>query len=262
MRAFGGVRRFLEVGTCLTQRGHQVIYFVGEVSDLKWYGDKAHPRVRNWNEIPYNVDIMLIGDPTSACAGKLTHVAKHTQVFFWVIAGGQYLDMYRKIYATESDRLHFVVNNRVFMKHFPKAYLCEGGVNTRLFKISRKLRVGYYAGRGRIKGEPIIINALKNVPHVKLVPIQGYTSHELVGIYQSLDYFVAWEGREGWSNTAAEALSCGVPVVSNGCNVEPFSNRVILVDDLREFFLQPMSEFSWDETTNKLMRVFELAGAL
>jgi len=262
MRAFGGVRRFLEIGTCLTRLGHQVIYFVGEVSDLKWYGDKAKPRVRSWNETPYNVDIMLIGDPTNACAGKLSHVVGHTQVFFWVIAGGEYRAMYEKIYKTESKRLHFIVNNRVFLKHYPKSYLCEGGVNTHLFKSTRKLRVGYYAGRGRIKGEPTIVDALYDVPQVKLIPIQGRTSQELVLIYNSLDYFVAWEGREGWSNTAAEALACGVPVVSNGCNVEPFSNRVILVDDLREFFTQPMGDFSWQETTDKLLNIFKLTGAM
>lgn len=270
MRAFGGVRRFLEVGQCLTRltdetdenQKHQVIYFVGEMSDLTWYGDKAKPRVRSWNETPYNVDVLLIGDPTPQCASKISHVAKHTHVFYWVIAGGEYLDMYRKIYANEHPRLHFIVNNRVFLKHFPKAFLCEGGVNTRLFKIHRKLRVGYYAGRGRIKGEPIIVESLKDLPHVKLVPIAGHTTQELVTVYQKLDYFVAWEAREGWSNTAAEALACGVPVVSNGVNVEPFSNRVILVDDLRAFFESPMHDFSWQETTDKLVNIFNLTGVL
>ena len=263
MRAFGGVRRFLEVGTQLTLRGHQVLYFVGEKSDLNWFGSKVRPRVRSWNETPYNVDIMLIGDPTPQCAGKLSHVASHTHVFFWVIAGGDYLKMYRKIYETESDRLHFLLNNRVFLKYFPdKSFLCEGGVNTRLFRIDRKLKVGYYAGRGRIKGEPEIINALKDLPHIKLMPIEGMTSPELVKKYQELDYFVAWETREGWSNTAAEALSCGVSVVSNGRNVEPFANRVITVDDLKQFFSEPMADYSWQVVTDKLEKIFLDVGAM
>lgn len=262
MRAFGGVRRFLEVGTCLTLRGHQVIYFVGEKSDLTWFGSKSKPRVRSWNETPYNVDIMLIGDPTPQCASKLSHVAPHTNVFVWVIAGGDYLKMYRKIYDTESDRLHFLVNNRVFLKYFPNAHLCEGGVNTRLFRIDRQLKVGYYAGRGSIKGEPEIVKALSDLKHVKLIPIQGLTSPELVRKYQTLDYFVAWESREGWSNTAAEALSCGIPVVSNGCNVEPFSDKVIVVDDLREFFNEPMAAFAWERITDNLEKIFCGVGLL
>jgi len=262
MRAFGGVRRFLEIGTHLTQRGHQVIYFVGEKSDLSWFGDKVRPRVRSWNETPYNVDIMLIGDPTPQCVSKLTHVEAHTQVFLWVIAGGEYLNMYRSIYNMESERLHFVVNNRVFLKYFPKAHMCEGGVNTRLFRRGRKLKVGYYAGRGKSKGEPDIVSALSDLKSIDLIPIQGKTSHELVKVYQNLDYFVSWETREGWSNTSAEALACGVPVVSNGVNVEPFENRVIVVGDLRAFFQDPMRDFSWGETTDKLIHIFELTGAL
>jgi glycosyltransferase involved in cell wall biosynthesis len=35
----------------------------------------------------------------------------------------------------------------------------------------------------------------------------------LVGLYASCDAFVSAERRAGWSNTVAEAMACGVPVV-------------------------------------------------
>jgi hypothetical protein len=120
--------------------------------------------------------------------------------------------------------------------------------------------VGYYAGRGALKGEDAIVSALSGVPHVELVPIAGLSHRDLVEAYSSLNYFVAWESREGWSNTAAEALSCGVPVVTNGVGCEPFLDRCITVPDLRRFFERPLHEFSWEVVCMKLADIWKRDG--
>jgi len=46
-------------------------------------------------------------------------------------------------------------------------------------------------------------------------------------------------------------------VVTNGVNTEPYANRVIKVDNLREFFTDPMKEFSWERIADKLLEIFE-----
>ena len=69
---------------------------------------------------------------------------------------------------------------------------------------------------------------------------------------------MAWESRGGGTcNTAAEAIASGLTVVTNGVNTEPYANRVIKVDNLREFFTDPMKEFSWDRIADKLLEIFE-----
>jgi len=66
---------------------------------------------------------------------------------------------------------------------------------------------------------------------------------------------VAWEMEGGFSNTAAEALACGLPVVTNGNNCEPFLDKVIVVKSLREFFTNPMKNNTWDKTVDNLLKI-------
>lgn len=49
------------------------------------------------------------------------------------------------------------------------------------------------------------------------VPFQFYVDHpveDLAAIYHQADVFVSAERGGGWSNTAAEAMACGVPVIA------------------------------------------------
>ena len=83
---------------------------------------------------------------------------------------------------------------------------------------------------------------------------------ELVRQYQQLHWYVAWEGGGGWCNMAAEALACGVQVVTNGNNCEPFLDRCYETDDLRKFFLDrretlSMSSWDWDHTVDLFLGV-------
>jgi len=245
LKAFGGVRRFLEVGQVLMSRGHDYRVFSKEPGGLDWF-DYAGP-IEGWDRI--EADVLLIGDPPSfrvldRADGK---------VYVWVIAGGHYTKQYKAV----EGRYSILLNNRIFLEEFPNARLCEGGVNTDRFK-PNTLRVGYYAGRGSIKGEQQIIRTLGDV--VKLVPIQGYSDAELPFVYRSLDYFVCAETRDGWPNTAAEALACGVPVVSSSRNTLPFAGRVIQVESLRGFFERPMSEFSWSQVCDRLEEIWREDG--
>jgi glycosyltransferase involved in cell wall biosynthesis len=247
---FGGVRRFLELGNVFIDRGLNYTLFASDSSFNDWFNYRGE--LATWNQI--TGDVLLIADPPSFKVLRRVECP----VYIWVIAGGQYLPVYEKF----KDKYPFLLNNRIFLKNFPSGRLVEGGVNVKHFHSIRRPSVGYYAGRGWTKGETEIVNAIGDLDNIRLVPLRGLSDHELPAYYRGLDYFVTWEQRAGWSNTAAEALACGVPVVTNGRNCEPFANRVIRVSDLRAFFATPMAEFSWESTADKLECIWKHDGVL
>ena len=245
LKQFGGVRRFLELGNVLVGLGHEYTVVIPDepTNRLGWFD--FHGLLRQVGSETY--DVVLIGDPPSFPLLDRFTCPKYV----WVIAGGKYIPQYRRLYGQHP----FLLNNRVFLEDFPAARLVEGGVNTSHFRPA-KLRVGYYAGRGAAKGEREILGQLMDHPSVRLLPLEGRNNNDLPAYYSSLDYFVAWEQRPGWSNTAAEALACGVPVVTNGVNCEPFLTRCIVVQSLRDFFLDPMADFSWDRVADRLIEIW------
>jgi len=254
---FGGIRRFLEIGNVFEMMGHDFTLYPTEGTDVDWYSflGKIEPPT---GPAGIHADVCLIGDPPSF--KRFGETACPTYVY--VIAGEKYLAMYARQYEVHPPG-QFVVNNRVFLKHFPEAHLIEGGVNTYHFEPEHKLRVLYYAGRGRIKGEATILEALGDLKNINLIPIEDVANGDLPKLYCGADYFVCWESRPGWSNTAAEALSCRVPVVTNGVNCEPFSKfciRLSDVNDLRAFFVSPMEPFSWTNVCGSLLNLWKEHG--
>ena len=250
--AFGGIRRFLEVGNVFESMGHEFTLYPTEGEEVDWmaYVGKISPR-----GLTIKSDVLLIGDPPSF--DRIEECAVPSErVYVWVIAGGKYIPMYAELYGKHP----FIVNNRVFLEDFPAAELIEGGVNTHHFWPTEKLRVLYYAGRGGIKGEQEIVEALENIQRITLIPVQDIANGDLPKLYSSADYFVSWESRPGWSNTAAEALSCGVPVVTNGTNCEPFAKwciRLSSADELKELFEGPMYKFDWQVVCQKLLALWK-----
>ena len=62
----------------------------------------------------------------------------------------------------------------------------------------------------------------------------------------------------GFAGTVAEALACGLPVVTNGNCCAPFIDKVIVVKDeeaLRSFFEDPMKDFTWEKTVDNLLKI-------
>lgn len=250
LKQFGGVRRFISIGNALIARGHR--YTLHSLSGLELAWTRFDGGIKP-GQAEYCADALLIGDPPS-----FGEIAKaRCPAYIWVIAGGSYTAQYKAEEA--KGRARFLLNNRAFLKEFPDARLCEGGVDTAFWTPKRR-RVGYYAGRGQTKGEQHIVRSLSGLESVSLVPIQGLDDRALLQAYRSLDCFVSWEQREGWSNPSAEALACGVPVVTNGRNCEPFSDRVIMVEDLRRFFADPMADLSWGRVAQRLEQIWKEDG--
>lgn len=255
---FGGIRRFLEVGNVMTARGHDYTIYAKEApvgARIATWMD-YHGKFLGWEEaeFTFEADVVLIGDPSTLEVLEDPTVTISGKVCVWVIAAGieSFLEEYKK---AENWGFTMILNTSLYRKHFPTARICAGGVNTSTFT-PKTMRVGYYAGRGNHKGEPHIIESLEGLKHVIPVAIMGLDTPNLVKVYKSLDYFVCSENRPGWSNMAAEAIACGIPVVSDSKNTDLFSDRVINVKDLRAFFESPMEDFSWEKVCDKLLEIW------
>jgi len=257
VRCFGGVRRFLEIGNEFIRRGIDYTIFARKERVCDWFDFRG--KIEGCDNII--ADFVFASYPPDF---KVIPRVKG-KVFVYVIAGGMYIEGYRKVYG----RYPFILNNRVFRKWFKKSHLVEGGVNVHTFSPnshskSKKVRVLFYDKNS--KGAPYIRKELLGLKNIELIGLNGLKNEELVKEYQRGDFFVSWESRPGWSNTSAEALSCGLTVVGNGVNCEPFVDRIIKVNSLRSFFSNPenlqkrrrysMEDFSWEKVVDKLLEVF------
>jgi len=244
LRNYGGVKRFLEVGNVFIKRGVEYTIFVGQRSECEWFDFRG--RVENWSDI--EADYILIGDTPSF---KILPTVKG-RIFIYVIAGGHFLDGYKRMYGKYS----FIVNNRVFLKYFPNSFLIEGGINTVQF-FPKKRKVLFYDTDRTMKGATYIKSQLGDLKNIELIGLKDLSNSQIAEAYRKGDIYVAWENREGWSNMAVEALRSGLAVVTNGIGCEPFMDKVIQVKDLRKFFENPMGEFSWEIVVDKLMKIFK-----
>jgi len=243
--AVGGVRRFLELGNVFTKRGIDYTIFCDDSQRCGWF--KCNFKIKDWSAI--EADYILIGDPPSF---KVLDEVKG-KIFIYVLAAGKYTPAYQEVYS----RYPFIVINKTSLKRFPDAYVTEVGVNTDWFK-PKKRKVLFYDDGRMIKNAAYIKEQLDGLDNVELIGLKDLDNGQLRAAYQKGDYFVAWESRGGGTcNTAAEAIASGLTVVTNGVNTEPYADRVIKVDNLREFFTDPMKEFSWERIADKLLEIFE-----
>lgn len=251
----GGVRHFLEIGNVLTRRGFDYTVFTDDPAEkLDWF--KFDGKISDWR-YGIKADILLVGDP------QLLPIAHKMQgeIYVWIIAAGPY----KKMYEAYVKQYPLLLINRWFLKDYPNGHVVELGVNTVHFT-PKKRRVLFYSGgaRGLHKQGHIIHDALRDLDSVELVELKDLDNDQLAEAYRSGDYFVAWEMEGGFSNTAAEALASGLPVVTNGNNCEPFLDRCIVVKDrfaLRRFFQDPMGDQTWEKTVDELLKVIYPYGA-
>ena len=242
---YGGVRRFMEIGNVLVERGIDYTIFCKKERYCRWF--KCNFPIKDWSDI--EADIILIGDPP--CFSLIPRVKG--KIFIYVIAAGIYTAMYQKVYG----KYPFIAINRTSLEFFPDAYLTEVGVNTKWFT-PKKRRVLFYDDKRGIKNAAHIREQLNGLENVELIGLKNLSNKQIRRAYQTGDYFVAWETRGGGTcNTAAEAIASGLTVVTNGVNTEPYTDRVIKVKNLRQFFTDPMGEFSWERLVDKLLEIFK-----
>ena len=232
----GGLRRFIEIGQEFVKRGIPFTMYSRSIEKHEW--DLPFP-VKDWSHIEDTY--IITGDPQARPDFKEVK----GEIFVWIIAGGDYLKHYKKL-----TQYKMLANNPEFLKEFPEATLVCGGTSD--FWKPKPVRVGYHGRKSKTVEEE-----LTGLSRVTLVPMKNMTDEKLRDTYHSLDWFASAEPRLGWCNMAAEAISCGIPVVTMDQNSSGFADKVLHVESLRDFFTDPMQDYRWSRVCQKLINIFD-----
>lgn len=262
VETFGGVRRYIEIGNELSKRGHYFVLFHPEGNKPEWLEFKG--RTESFSSLEKeSFNVALCSE--YSILPYYEKLKARTKFFYFLLEG------HKKEKEVARKNYFFLGNSKGICQRIKKKYNrpcfnAAGGVNTQIFyplkKEARKneFRVLCY-GRlyKRRKGIQFVIQAVeklyKKYPHLKLllfdslvgkerrdprklvkthVPYEFYLNlpqKKMAWLYSQADIFVSAERRAGWSNTAAEAMACRVPVVctKSGTRDFAFHNRTALV---------------------------------
>ncbi len=255
VEVFGGVRRYIELGNALTDRGHRFVLFHPSGEKPAWLELRAETRpFADLEREPF--DVALCGEPT--ILESLTRIPAARRYFYFVLEGHK-----REREVVRRRDLLFLGNSEGICRRLENKYgvavdRAAGGVNPDIFHPETRppadgsFRVLCY---GRItrrrKGVPEVIRAAERLarkgrsmrlilfdtpvgrdkrdprPLVKTsLPFDfhlGLPQEKMAWLYAQADVFVSAERRAGWSNTCAEAMACGRPVVCTPSGTSDFA---------------------------------------
>lgn len=269
-KIFGGVKRFLDLGNIFVSRGIEFYVFTPDGFYPEWFDYEGKveklDRIQEWD-----FDIVFITEP-QFLRPLLSAKASH-KVFYYVIRKPTMGEVVKhqeiKIFANSTTTWL-----RARQKYGVDAVKAYGGVNTDLFwkkpetavALEKPFVVMAYGRLGRKrKGTMLVVKACEalykkgyniklllfdspmDVPSRKQieefkckVPHEFMVNHPVmdnVSLYHRADVFVSAEAGGGWSNTTAEAMASGIPVVATKNGTSDF-----LID--RETGLK-VWRFSW-----------------
>jgi len=255
VEVFGGVRRYIELGNALAARGHRFVLFSPSGEKPGWLELRAETR-------PFadlgreSFDVALCGEPSILDALALVPAAR--RYFYFVLEGHK-----REREVARRRDLRFLGNSEGICRRLERRYgltvgRAPGGVNPDIFHpeagpapdgLFRIL--GYGRITRRRKGVPDVIRAAERLvrrgvparlilfdtpvgrdrrdprPLVRTaVPCDfhiGLPQERMAWLYAQADVFVSAERRAGWSNTCAEAMACGRPVVCTASGTRDFA---------------------------------------
>ena len=305
VRIAGGVRRFLELGNEFVKRGHEYSVFKPDTTPPDWFECRFPFRpIETLGDKP--CDVTLCGDtgllPVLATAPSRLRVL--------VAIGDRYATRYRDFLADNPETL-VIGNSSAWTEYLPGArgVAVPGGVNLAQFTPGTR-RPGPFTitavGRVDKKREaiPVLLEAFRRLgwkdARIRVVTdetgrvplkfffmrgrielVDGRDQKDLVQYYRDSDVMVTMERTAGWSNPAAEAMACGVPVVCTRYGTQDFADAstaiVVPVDDvhtlmkaLREVREHPeaakarveeglkrIRRFEWGRVAEGMLGVFE-----
>jgi len=316
VEVFGGVRRYIELGNALIRRGHGFVLFTPEGAPPTWL--KFSGPVKPFSVIGEEAfDFGLCSE--YSVLDDFDRLPAETKFFYFVLEGHKSeREVARRPYRFLGNSEG--ISRRLELKYGIVCHRAPGGINPEIFhplvvQEAERLPKGEFRvlcyGRihKRRKGIAWVIRAVeglaKEFPGIRLVFFDSLVGrdrmdprtllktripHEfyidlpqdrMAWLFSRADIFVSAERRAGWSNTTAEAMACGLPVVCTASGTRDFAFngrtalvvsrpwpfvlrrqiRKLLVDEALRCRLaragrEKIMEFSWDFLAARLEGIF------
>jgi glycosyltransferase involved in cell wall biosynthesis len=258
VEVFGGVRRYIELGNALVRRGHRFtlftpeglaptwLEFLGEIRPFRALGDESF-------DVGMCSEYSIVDD--------FDRIRAETKWFYFVLEGhkrekeiahrnyrfmGNSAGICRKMelrYPITCHRAPGGINPKIFHPLDPGErearpdgefrVLCYGRIYKRRKGVDRVIRAveGIYrknpairliffdtlVGRDRVDPRPLVRTRVPHEFHLDL------PQDRMAWLFSRADVFVGAERRAGWSNTAAEAMACGLPVICTPSGTRDFA---------------------------------------
>lgn len=250
-KLFGGVRRFFELGEILHRRLHQLIVFTPDGAKPDWFSYSGRTEKLD-NLQQYELDALFITETKfldyliSAKTklkvfyhvgprGKLNKVLKQKDIVVFTNSSNMY-ELDKRKYGIETVKafggVHIPEHAKEYNPGNPIKIMAYGrltrkGKGTSLvIRACEKLYSKGYPVKLILFDSPIddlsdqkIKNFKCNVPYDFIINHPVSKNDEL---FKMADIFVAAEKKGGWSNTAAEALAAGIPLIGTKTGTKDF----------------------------------------
>lgn len=254
-KIFGGVKRFFEIGNILILKGHHFMVFTPDGQPPGWFDFKGS--VLKLERISaYSFDALFTTEPDFI--GELDKANTQLRIFYAVLQR-RYIKQVtsRKdliVFANSGSLYRYLGGEKK-----ENVFKCIGGIDTKKFEFRRReprtpgapfVVLVYGRFYRRKKGTSLVVKACealyKDGYNLKLLlfdtpvddearkkvqkftcalPFQFFVDfpvEKVAELYHQSDLFVSAERNAGWSNTCAEAMACGVPVIATTSGTEDF----------------------------------------
>ena len=253
-RLFGGVRRFFELGEIFIQKGHQMYIFTPDGVGPDWFQFSGTvDKLDNLHQ--YNLTLLFITEPVfiinlvNAQAAlkvfyhvgpraSLSGVLKHSDIFIFSNSTNMYV-YDKKKYGIETIKAIGGVHipetaKEISSDQNPFTIMCYGrlarkgkGTNIvvkaaeRLYKKGLPVKLLLFDSPLDDKGRKQLLDFKPKLPFEFII---DHPVNENAALFKRANVFVAVEKKGGWSNTAAEALASGVPLIASNTGTNDFLN--------------------------------------
>ena len=251
-RLFGGVKRFFELGEIFIRKGHQMYIFTPDGIGPDWFQFSGTVDKLD-NLVHYHLTLLFITEPVflinlvNAQAAlkvfyhvgpraSLSGVLKHKDIYIFSNSTNMYV-YDKKKYGIETIKaiggVHIPETAKdISSDQNPFTIMCYGrlarkgkGTNIvvkaaeRLYKKGLPVKLLLFDSPLDDKGRKQLLDFKPKLPFEFII---DHPVNENVALFKRANVFVAVEKKGGWSNTAAEALASGVPLIASNTGTNDF----------------------------------------
>ena len=251
-KLFGGVRRFFELGERFIQQGHRMVILSPEGEPPDWFQYNVEvDKVANIGQYQFTALFAIQKEMLQT----LLEADAAIRVFYHVLISEEIKAIIKhpeiKIFANSTNILQHDKK-----KYGIDAFLLKGGVNlpatskdvskeedvftimcfgrlgrmrkgTRfVVKAAERLYRQGYPVKLLLYDTPVDENSKQRIAEFKAdVPYEFVLNHPVAeneSLFKRASVFVSAEKNAGWSNSSAEALSCGIPLIATMSGTRDF----------------------------------------